>query len=178
MNEKRLVLSATIGLVAIAALDASAFAATAVQVGASGKTYASSAVTCVADPVTNQPQFLSPDIPERNRKHATEFLYAIDAPSFERMQNDFGVGMVRPPAMPAQRLQFTPDRCVVINFSIERHPEGFVFVGHRLAGGLAQVDDREPTMPQADSSLRVDPQSGSVRPPMGQTVPHSHHIGL
>jgi hypothetical protein len=54
MNGKRMLLSATAGLAAVVALGSSASAATGVQVGASGKTYASSAVTCAANPATNQ----------------------------------------------------------------------------------------------------------------------------
>jgi hypothetical protein len=109
------------------------------------------------DTVANQPQFLPPHIPERDRKHAAKFGNTVDAPGFERMQNDFGIRMVRPPAMPPQRLQFTPDLRMVVNLPIERHPEGFIFIGHRLSGRLAQIDDREPAMPQTDPSLRIDP---------------------
>jgi hypothetical protein len=46
--------SVTAGLAAIVALGSSVLAASAVQVGASGKTYASSAVTCATNPATNQ----------------------------------------------------------------------------------------------------------------------------
>ena len=53
MNMKRVPIVAQ--LVAVVALSSPALAASSVQVGASGKTYASSAVTCVTDPTTNQP---------------------------------------------------------------------------------------------------------------------------
>jgi hypothetical protein len=54
MNAKQRLFSATAGLAAVVALGSPVLAAGAVQVGASGKSYASSAVTCVADPTTNQ----------------------------------------------------------------------------------------------------------------------------
>ena len=52
MNVKRILLSATVGFAAVVAFGSSVLAAT--QVGASGKTYASGAVTCATNPTTNQ----------------------------------------------------------------------------------------------------------------------------
>ena len=52
MNAK--VFSVMAGLAAVMALGSTVPAATGVQVGATGKTYASSAVTCAVDPTTNQ----------------------------------------------------------------------------------------------------------------------------
>lgn len=49
---KRVVSSGVSAVAAIAAMATSAWAATAVQIGPSGKTYASSAVTCAANPST------------------------------------------------------------------------------------------------------------------------------
>ena len=46
--------SSLAGLVVLSAFVAPAFAATTVQIGASGKTYASSAVQCASNPVTGQ----------------------------------------------------------------------------------------------------------------------------
>jgi hypothetical protein len=54
MSVKRTSLPATVGFAAVVALGSSVLAATGVQVGASGKTYASSAVTCATNPTTNQ----------------------------------------------------------------------------------------------------------------------------
>lgn len=54
MNVKRMLFPMTAGLAAVAAIGSSASAAT-VQIGASGKTYASSAVACATNPATNQP---------------------------------------------------------------------------------------------------------------------------
>lgn len=54
MNVKRMLSSVTLGLAVVAAVGSPA-AAASVQVGASGKTYASSAVTCATNPATNQP---------------------------------------------------------------------------------------------------------------------------
>jgi hypothetical protein len=52
MKHTRVVLSGVIAVGAIAVLATSVWAATTVQIGSSGKTYASSAVRCAADPVT------------------------------------------------------------------------------------------------------------------------------
>lgn len=52
MNRTHILCPGIAAFVAIAALGASASAATAVQVGASGKTYASSVVQCAPDPTT------------------------------------------------------------------------------------------------------------------------------
>ncbi len=52
MNRKRIAFSAIASIVAIVALSASAVAATTPQVGASGKTFASSIVVCATNPAT------------------------------------------------------------------------------------------------------------------------------
>ncbi len=52
MKSKKTLSSGVAAFVAVMALGTSAWAATTVQVGASGKTYASSAVKCAADPAT------------------------------------------------------------------------------------------------------------------------------
>ena len=52
MNAKHILRAAAFAFLAIVALRASASAATTVQVGASGQTYASSEVQCAADPTT------------------------------------------------------------------------------------------------------------------------------
>ena len=52
MKHTRVVLSGVVAFGAVAVLATSAWAATTVQVGSSGKTYASSAVRCAADPLT------------------------------------------------------------------------------------------------------------------------------
>lgn len=52
MNSKKILSSGVAAFVAIVALGAPVWAATTIQVGASGKTYASSAVQCAANPTT------------------------------------------------------------------------------------------------------------------------------
>jgi hypothetical protein len=54
MKRTRIVSPVVTACAAVIALAASAWAATTVQVGSSGKTYASSAVRCAADPATRQ----------------------------------------------------------------------------------------------------------------------------
>ena len=50
MKRKKILSSGVAAFVAVMALGAPAWAATTVQVGASGKTYASSVVQCAANP--------------------------------------------------------------------------------------------------------------------------------
>lgn len=54
MSTNKVLLSTAVGLVAVMSLGSPGLASAGVQVGASGKTYASSAVTCAANPITNQ----------------------------------------------------------------------------------------------------------------------------
>src|SRR5512139_2415122 len=52
MENKRILSSGVVALAAVMALSGSTWAATTLQVGASGKTFATSMVTCAADPST------------------------------------------------------------------------------------------------------------------------------
>jgi hypothetical protein len=52
MENKRILSSGVVALAAVVALSGLTWAATTLQVGASGKTFASSMVTCAADPTT------------------------------------------------------------------------------------------------------------------------------
>jgi hypothetical protein len=52
MKGKRILLSGVVAFAAVMAVSGAAWAATTVQVGASGKTYASSVVRCAAEPTT------------------------------------------------------------------------------------------------------------------------------
>src|SRR5574342_1140153 len=54
MKDKRIVPSSVAVFMGVLALGMSAWAATTVQIGPSGKTYASSAVRCAANPSTGQ----------------------------------------------------------------------------------------------------------------------------
>ncbi len=60
MQSKKILSSGITASVAVMALNASVWAATTEQVGASGKTYASSMVTCAADPADPTKSMLSP----------------------------------------------------------------------------------------------------------------------
>jgi hypothetical protein len=54
MNRTRIAVFGVTALVTVVVLATHSWAATTVQIGSSGKTYASSAVRCAADPVTGQ----------------------------------------------------------------------------------------------------------------------------
>jgi hypothetical protein len=77
MSAKQVSSSITAGFAALLALALPISAAAAVQIGASGKSYASSAVTCVADPTTNQ---LAPtvEVGLLNAKRTTSATVSLD----------------------------------------------------------------------------------------------------
>lgn len=68
MNSKKILSSAVAAFVAVMALGTSAWAATGVQVGASGKTYASSGIQCALNPTTGMAPLVKAGLynPKRN----------------------------------------------------------------------------------------------------------------
>jgi hypothetical protein len=87
MNRKRIASSGMTAFVAVMALATSAWAATTVQIGSSGKTYASSAVRCAADPNTGQ---LSPVVEAGlfNPKKTTSAEIALNGVSVATVTTD------------------------------------------------------------------------------------------
>src|SRR6266850_863629 len=88
------------------------------------------------DAVTNQPQLSLFRVPQRDGKHATKLVHAFDTPFLERMQNHFGVGMVRLPAVSAASLEFCANFGMVVNLTIEDHPKRAILIAHRLHGSF------------------------------------------
>jgi hypothetical protein len=87
MNRKRIASSGMTALVAVMALATYALAATTVQIGSSGKTYASSAVRCAAHPDTGQ---LSPVVEAGlfNPKKATSAEIALNGVTVATVTSD------------------------------------------------------------------------------------------
>src|SRR5882762_3682884 len=84
------------------------------------------------DTVTNQPQLMLFSVPKCDGKHAAKLLKAVDAPFLEGMQDNFGIRMVRLPAVSASSLQFGTNFGMVVDLAVEDHPKGAVLIAHRL----------------------------------------------
>src|SRR5260370_8114015 len=86
-------------------------------------------------------------VPQRNGKHATKLVKAVDTPFLESVQDHFGIRMVRLPAVSASFLQFRTNFGVIVNLAVENHPQSAVLVTHRLHGSFRKVNHRQPTKP-------------------------------
>src|SRR5438128_11558145 len=76
---------------------------------------------------------------------------------------------VRPRPKPVSSLfEFFLDRLVTVEFTIHDDPKGFVFVGNWLISGR-QVDDAQPCVSEADSTIGCEPVALSVRAAMTET---------
>src|SRR5216684_4542483 len=95
----------------------------------------------LAEAVACDQERLAALVPEGECKHATQFLHAIGAHLFVKMNNDFGIG-VSIKTM-AAGFEFRPQFRKIVNFAIEDDPRGTVFVedGLMTAG---KVNDAEP----------------------------------
>jgi len=72
-----------------------------------------------AHAVAHQPHLALAFIPQRKRKHAAQPLERANAPLLERVQNDFGVGVVRLPRVTPLGHQLAANFRVVVDLSIE-----------------------------------------------------------
>src|SRR5436309_15874545 len=76
---------------------------------------------------------------------------------------------VRPRPKPVSSLfEFFLDRLVTVEFTIHDDPKGFVFVGDWLISSR-QVDNAQPCVSEADSTVWCDPVTLSVRTAMTKT---------
>ena len=113
---------------------------------------------------------------ERERPHPVELMDALRSPFEVRGQDDLGVG---PGAERVSlRLQRLPDLAKVEDFAVERdnHAAAPALVDHRLATQLAQVDDRKPSMPEADVLVGIE--TFVIGSAMTQGVHHRLHEAL
>ena len=62
----------------------------------------------------------------------------------------------------------------VVNLAIEDNPDGFIFVGHRLMTGRAEVDDAQAAVPERNcvSGAGEYPDPTVVRPAMSHSFGH------
>src|SRR5205823_7650204 len=64
----------------------------------------------------------------------------------------------------------------VVDLSVERDPDGSVFVRHRLCGDGSKIDDGEP--PVAESDVAVGPHRLTIGPAVRDRVGHGLQLGL
>src|SRR2546423_467582 len=91
--------------------------------------------------VPRQQQALAALIPEPKSEHAAQTLDAPVAPCLVTMNDNLGVRAG--PKNVTEPLQFRTEFLKVVDFAVERHPNGLVFVGERL-GATREINDREP----------------------------------
>ena len=109
-------------------------------------------------------------VPDQEREHAEEAMKAVFAPLPIGREQDLAVG-VRRELVPFGP-QLVPQLEVVVDLAVEDEMVAAGCVGHRLQPGLAEIDDREPPVPERHRTGRrgelAPPRS--VRPAMSDTV--------
>src|SRR5262245_33521258 len=131
-----------------------------------------------ADTIADEPQLTRTPVPQREREHAAQPGDTVDAPLLEGMEDDFGVAVIGPPAVTPRRFELATQLAVVVNLAVVADPDRLVLVGHRLAGGWRQVDDRQAAMAKAASPRRIDPRAGAVGAAVTHGVPHQVDVRL
>src|SRR5204862_7048220 len=86
------------------------------------------------------------------------------------VNNGFGVA-VRPEAV-APRDEPVAKVLEVVDLAVENNLHGRVFIGHRLAGVGAQVDDPQPPERQCAEPARRAVRSGAVGAPVLEAIAH------
>jgi hypothetical protein len=81
------------------------------------------------------------------------------------MQNSFGVAMG--PELVAARQEIRTEIAVIINFAVERDPDGLVLIGDGLVTAR-QIDDAQAAVSQAHGSIQV--KALIIRPSMRHRV--------
>src|SRR5947208_324783 len=95
------------------------------------------------DAIANQPELPGWFLPQAECEHSAKTGQTIDAPFFERMKDDLGVGVIRLPAMPAGLTELGAEVVVVVDLAVVSDRERIVLVRHRLPRAIRQVDDGE-----------------------------------
>jgi hypothetical protein len=171
MKFRRIGSSGVIALVTVVVLGTSAWAATTVQIGSSGKTYASSAVRCAAYPVTGQ---LSPVVEAglfNPKKHTSA---AIDL-------NGTPVGTVTSDDPAADVWLFDGTNTVVVTLS-KKTADTYTFV---VQPGLCALPDTSGNTFSADGTLEYAASGKSyatvtpgcaLNPATGLAQPYVHLV--
>src|SRR5262249_31732358 len=126
----------------------------------------------LADPVAGQEEGVVLFVPEGEGEHAAQMLDTAGAVLLVGVDDRLGVALAVKAV--AEALQAGSQLREVVDFSVERYPDGAVLVGHRLAAAY-QVDDAEATLPQGGRT--VDGEAFPVRPAVDQPLAHALQLG-
>ena len=125
-----------------------------------------------ADAVADQPERLLASVPDGDGEHAPEAMQAVDAPLLEGVEDDLRIGVVRGPGVTPERFELRADLGVVVDLAVEDDAQAAVLVGHGLVRRVAQVDDGEPSEPEADARILVHPEPWAIRTPVDHRLAH------
>ena len=134
----------------------------------------------LAHAIAPQEQSLPAHIPDREREHAVQTLDAGIAVFLVEMHQHFGVG---PGAKSmTARFQLRPQLLEVVDLAVEDHPEGAVFVAHRLMAA-GEIDDRQAAESEANCRSTAawgrDPSTVVIRSAMDQCIRHAgENLGI
>ena len=116
-----------------------------------------------AQSIADQPQLPRACVPQGDGEHAPEVLDAVDAPALESSEDHLGVRMIGLPWIATVAVQMGTNVGVIVDLAVEDDPESAVGTGHRLIRSAGKVDDRQPAMPQTDTAVTGNPDTGAVR---------------
>ena len=119
--------------------------------------------------VARTEQLPLPSVPDRERVHPDESLEAGRSPARVRVQHHLGIGR----GANLHFRQLAAQLRKVVDLAVVDDRVTPVRCGHRLAPGLAQIDDLESSMPQHDTGAR--PESLAVRAPVPLDSRHARH---
>ena len=114
-----------------------------------------------AGPVTAQEQSLGSLVPDPQSKVAVYPLEKAWPMVFVEMNQCFGVRLRAESVSVAAQL--LPKLRIVVDLTVEGHPDTVVLVRHRLLAGRRQIDDCQPTVPQGDRAGQPRPTGQRCR---------------
>ena len=148
-----------------------------VQLGGEGEAPVGQAAVeerLLAGPIAREEEPLSPGVPEREGEHARELRHAIGAVLLVEVQHDLAVA-VRPEDVPSPH-EVRAQLREVVDLAVDHDADRLVFVEEGLVGFRAEVDDREPPVPEHRAAPAPNP--GGVGPAVGEGFVHAAHGGL
>ena len=67
---------------------------------------------------------------------------------------------------------------MVVDLSVIGNRQAAILIGHRLAGALREIDDRQTAMAESNALIGCDPGGRSIRSSMRHRVAHPGDVGL
>jgi hypothetical protein len=110
-------------------------------------------------------------VPQCNCKHAPEVSEALFAVIFIEVDNSFSI-RAGDESVPASE-QFLAKFRIVINFTIQEHPDGSIFIADRLVTA-GDINNAEPPMAQTDSAIHIN--ALVIRTAMTQSSVHLLYV--